>query len=88
MPDSVFAALALNGALLLTIVLVVDLLRIPTPGPTSPARRAWAGLALGAIGIGVMLVPLTLRPGLLFDARSIVLSYVGFRCSYINPDYL
>ncbi|MBU0936454.1 MAG: PAS domain-containing protein [Spirochaetes bacterium] len=66
-----------NLALLLALVLILD-----TFGPRK--RRApfsvaqlVAGLLLSAIGVAVMLTPLTMMPGVKIDARSVLLGLSG-----------
>jgi len=69
--------LVLNGALLLSLALATGIV----PDRFVPERR-WTGqLALGALiagfGVSVMLVPVTLTPGLVFDVRSVLLALSG-----------
>ncbi|MBG0775997.1 MAG: PAS domain S-box protein [Desulfovibrionaceae bacterium] len=64
-----------NAALLLALGLLygfaINLRR------ESPAGRLALGLALGVIGIAVMLNPVVLVPGIVYDTRSILISIAG-----------
>ena len=76
-PSLPLTSLLFNAAMLLAVVLVLDLattqLRLE-----SMWRRQWlTGVILGGIGIGVMMAPLTLLPGLIFDVRSVLLAVSG-----------
>ena len=76
-PSLPLTSLLFNAAMLLAVVLVLDLattqLRLE-----SMWRRQWlTGVILGGIGIGVMMAPLTLLPGLIFDVRSVLLAIAG-----------
>ncbi|SFN87820.1 PAS domain S-box-containing protein/diguanylate cyclase (GGDEF) domain-containing protein [Formivibrio citricus] len=71
-----FSALLNNAALLIAQVVVLDL-------ATSHYRlKAWwpqivTGATLGVMGIGLMLAPLVLQPGIIFDTRSVLLCLSG-----------
>ncbi|HZL83164.1 MAG TPA: LytS/YhcK type 5TM receptor domain-containing protein, partial [Candidatus Deferrimicrobium sp.] len=72
-----FGALVCNTALLLLLVYVRDLLNA-----FHWVSKAWiwqviAGIAIGAIGIFVMLMPWTFATGIIFDTRSVVLVLSG-----------
>ena len=70
--------LLLNAALLLGLVLASTLL--PTaldPSGARWSRRITTALVVAAFGVGVMLVPVVLTPGLIFDVRSVVLALSG-----------
>jgi diguanylate cyclase (GGDEF)-like protein/PAS domain S-box-containing protein len=72
----VFLALLNNAALLLALVVVFD----QTLGRSRPAgwmQQVAIGAALGAIVVGVMLVPVDFVNGIVFDTRSVLLALVG-----------
>lgn len=71
-----------NSAILISLSLIYDWFFLRYDKPAT-IRKLAAGAVLGAIGILVMLVPLTLRPGLIFDTRSIVLSITGLFFGFI-----
>ncbi len=66
-----------NAALLLALVLLFDV----TASRWQVGRVRWqqilVGLVIGASGIGVMLMPWTFAPGIIFDTRSVLLSVSG-----------
>ncbi len=65
-----------NVALLLALVVVSDLL----PVQKNRLSRGWqvvAGLLIGLAGLAVMLTPVQYADGVIFDARSILLSLTG-----------
>lgn len=70
-------ALVVNASLLLLVVLVIDLAVTPHLIEAVMPRRLLMGAILGAIGIGIMTVPMTLLPGLVFDVRSVLLAVSG-----------
>jgi PAS domain S-box-containing protein len=65
-----------NGALLLLLGALYVFLPV-RPDARTWVRKAALGLVLGIIGIGVMLTRWELQPGVLFDARSVVLAISG-----------
>jgi len=78
MADSALAPLMANAGLLLTLVVLLDV-AAERAGSVRPAFRSVVlGLAIGALGVAVMAVPFILRPGLVFDVRSVVLALSGF----------
>jgi PAS domain S-box-containing protein len=77
MTATVFTTLILNAALLMAVVLVLDLVAARRPLDWLIHRPWLAGILLGTLGIGVMTVPLTLVPGLVFDVRSVLLAVSG-----------
>lgn len=71
-----FLALLYNAALLLALVVVFE----QTVGRARPAGRAQllaAGLAVGAVAVGVMALPVPFVGGVVFDARSVLLGLAG-----------
>ncbi|MDP3032062.1 MAG: PAS domain S-box protein, partial [Rhodocyclaceae bacterium] len=77
MTEITFTALIFNAALLLAVAQLLDL--AAASGKRESLRRSpWlVGVVLGGIGIGVMLAPLTLMPGVIFDVRSVLLAITG-----------
>jgi PAS domain S-box-containing protein len=72
-----FVALISNAALLLSLVYVYDLLNVVRWVPGTWIRQVIAGLAIGANGIFVMLMPWTFETGITFDTRSVLLAVSG-----------
>jgi len=72
-----FSALVCNTALLLLLVYVYDLLNAFHWVSRAWVRQAIAGIAIGTIGIFVMLMPWTFATGIIFDTRSVVLALSG-----------
>jgi len=77
MDNPAFLSLAQNVALLLAAALLLDMTadRLRIRHPT--LLQAPVGLLLGALGLVVMSTPLPLQPGVVFDARSILLGVTG-----------
>ncbi|MBA4364927.1 MAG: hypothetical protein C0398_02830 [Coprothermobacter sp.] len=72
-----FVALVGNAALLLALVYVYDLLNVVRWISGTWIRQVIAGIAIGANGIFVMLMPWTFVPGINFDTRSVLLAISG-----------
>ncbi|MCX6084003.1 MAG: PAS domain S-box protein [Caldiserica bacterium] len=72
-----FVALVGNAALLLSLVYVYDLLNVVRWVSRTWIRQLIAGLAIGANGIFVMLMPWTFETGIIFDTRSVLLAVSG-----------
>ncbi len=77
MPDGAFLALVHNASLLLAMALVYDLATTRWWGDESRLRQVAVGLAIGGIGIALMLSSWVLAPGIIFDTRSILLGVSG-----------
>ena len=77
MNESTFQQLAENAALLLALVLIWDLTTLRGHTRRPSLRQALLGLIIGGVGIGVMLTPWRSEPGIVFDARSVLLSISG-----------
>lgn len=77
MPDGAFLALVHNASLLLAMALVYDLATTRWWGDESRLRQVAVGLAIGGIGIALMLSSWVLEPGIIFDTRSILLGVSG-----------
>lgn len=76
-PSLPLTSLVFNAALLLTVVLVLDLATTQRRLESLQGSQLLTGVILGGIGIGVMMAPLTLLPGLIFDVRSVLLAVSG-----------
>ncbi|MHB8106311.1 MAG: PAS domain S-box protein [Candidatus Cryosericum sp.] len=77
MTREAFVALVSNAALLLSLVYVYDLLNVLRQPSGTWRRDVAAGLAVGAIGVFVMLMPWTFVKGVNFDTRSVLLAVSG-----------
>ncbi len=66
-----------NAALLLALGLLYDMVEYRSRGGKFSFQQIILGIALGAIGIAVMMTPWELSPGLIFDTRSVLLSISG-----------
>lgn len=82
MINSSFIGLINNAAYLLAIVLLYDTLANKKED-SSLKKNFLQGILLGIIGIAVMSTPWVLRPGAIFDTRSIVLSIGGLFFGFI-----
>lgn len=69
--------LVYNAALLLAMVIIYDIAAGQGHASLSPVRQLFTGLALGAIGVVIMLTPWEFAPGIIFDTRSVLLSIAG-----------
>ena len=77
MNGDTFMGLVNNAALLLALAVLYDTI----PFQKTKQQRAWelfTGLLIGLIGIAVMLTPLRFTDGVIFDARSVLLSLTGY----------
>ncbi len=75
--DSPFTSLIFNAALLLAVGQVLDF-TLSHRSCHIASRQPWLiGVAIGAIGIGLMSAPLSLMPGIVFDVRSVLLAICG-----------
>jgi len=77
MIDAVIPALVFNAVLLLAVAQVFDLMSERVRLRAFATRKWLVGSLLGAIGVGVMSVPLPLLPGVIFDVRSVLLAVSG-----------
>ena len=77
MTESLFPTLVFNAAMLLAVAQVFDLVAERYRLRALERRQWFAGLTLGAVGIGVMMASLTLAPGVVFDVRSVLLAISG-----------
>lgn len=68
-----FLGLFQNISLLLAAALIFDVMAVRG----HIRRQIASGLALGCIGMAVMLTPWTLAPGVIFDTRSVLIGVAG-----------
>jgi PAS domain S-box-containing protein len=77
MNDASFVRLVQNAAMLVAIAFLFDETASRWRMGQSSFRQALVGIALGTIGIAVMLTPWTFVPGIVFDTRSVLLGISG-----------
>jgi PAS domain S-box-containing protein len=77
MSEIPFVALLHNAALLLAVVLVYDLTFSHYPLARNWRRQVAFGGVLSLVGVGIMLEPFQFGPGIVFDARSVLLAVSG-----------
>lgn len=77
MPDSLFVALVHNAALLIALSYLYSLLSPLKVESLSRARKITLGLAVGGIGVIIMLTRWELQAGIGFDTRSVLLGVSG-----------
>ena len=68
-----------NAALLMALILLYELALL-RPGSKWRITKVTQGLAIGLMGIALISTPLHFAPGVVFDARTILLSLSGFFC--------
>lgn len=73
-----FIDLVHNVALLLALGLLYDIIALKPQRAKPALQQLFIGVAIGAIGIAVMQTPWEFAPGIIFDARSILLCITGF----------
>ncbi|MCM2289629.1 MAG: PAS domain S-box protein [Sulfuritalea sp.] len=77
MQEIALTALVFNAALLLVVVQVLDMALTERQLESLQHRQLLTGLILGVIGIGIMMSPMMLLPGIVFDVRSVLLAISG-----------
>lgn len=77
MNDEPFLGLIQNASLLLAVAFIFDLAASRWQTEQASFRKALVGLALGVIGITVMLTPWNFGQGIVFDTRSVLLGISG-----------
>jgi PAS domain S-box-containing protein len=77
MQEIALTALVFNAALLLAVVQVLDIALTERQLESLQHRQLLTGLILGAIGVGIMMSPMILLPGIVFDVRSVLLAISG-----------
>jgi PAS domain S-box-containing protein len=70
-------ALIQNAGLLLAMVVVFDYLTSRRDPIATPFRKALAGIAIGVVGIGMIVVSVPIEEGIIFDTRSVLLAVSG-----------
>ena len=66
-----------NAALLLALSIVYDMLGDRPKAIENSVQQLLTGIALGTIGIAIMMNPWEFMPGVVFDTRSVLLSVSG-----------
>ena len=79
-----FLQLLENAALLIAMVFVFDLAIGSYKNVHKLKLQIISGIALGGICVILMLVPLQLSSGLIFDSRSVMLGLTGLFFSYLT----
>jgi PAS domain S-box-containing protein len=77
MKDSIVLGLVQNTALLLALNMVYDYVWVQEKLSKSISAKIITGVFLGIIGIIVLMTPWYIKPGLMFDTRTIMLSISG-----------
>ncbi len=77
METGMWLALTQNAALLLALILLYDLLTLRPRRQKPTWDQFFTGLAVGLVTVAVMVASMELRPGLVFDTRSILLAVSG-----------
>ena len=71
-----------NAALLMALILLYELALL-RPGSKWRITKVTQGLAIGLMGIALISTPLHFAPGVVFDARTILLSLSGFFFGFV-----
>jgi len=77
MSSASFVGLVQNAALLLAVAYIFDVVANRWRMGQASRGQILVGIALGVIGISVMLTPWIFEPGIVFDTRSVVLGISG-----------
>jgi PAS domain S-box-containing protein len=77
MSTAILNPLIFNAALLLLVIQVLDLVTVRRRPDWQKENQVLKGLILGALGLGVMLSPVPLVPGVVLDIRSVLLCVAG-----------
>jgi PAS domain S-box-containing protein len=77
MNETAFLALIHNVSLLMALVLLFNIVKYRLPASKLSLDQVPQGLLIGGIGIGVMLSPWVMAPGIVFDTRSVLLAVSG-----------
>ena len=77
MNNTIFISLLNNTILLLAMATVYDLVAGKSRGGGKILTQILTGIALGFIGIGLVLASVRFYPGIIFDTRSVLLSVSG-----------
>ncbi len=82
MEQTIMSAL-INNALMLLVLSIIYEATYRLPARYGRIQPVFSGLLIAAICIGVMLIPFKLRPGLVYDTRTILLSVAGLTFGFI-----
>ncbi|MEA2077495.1 MAG: LytS/YhcK type 5TM receptor domain-containing protein [Candidatus Marinimicrobia bacterium] len=77
MEKSIIIGLIQNIAVLLSFTLIYDFFWAKDEVIKKTSWKVFAGLLIGVIAVFVMYVPWTLKPGIIFDSRSVLLAVSG-----------
>ena len=77
MNRTLIVALIQNAGLLLAMVVVFDYLTARRNPIATPFRKALAGIAIGLVGIAMIVVSVPFEQGIIFDTRSVLLGVSG-----------
>ncbi|MBI5692850.1 MAG: PAS domain S-box protein [Verrucomicrobia bacterium] len=77
MNQAALLSLFQNAALLLALVVLFDIATSRQRLPRKRLRQALVGIAVGLLGVGLILSAYRLRPGIIFDTRSVLLAVCG-----------
>lgn len=77
MTQGILLALVQNAALLLVLAIVYEAIPLRKPSRYSLLWRVLAGVIIGGLAIAMMLTPWNIQPGIIYDARSILLCMTG-----------
>lgn len=77
MDSSSILTLLQNAALLLAMLFFYDMVTRHRSSETFSLRTILTGIAVGSIGVVIMLTPWHFQPGIMFDTRSVLLSISG-----------
>ncbi len=73
----ILISLAQNATLLLAMLVVFDLATSRSKIPLVLLHKYLSGIILGVLGIGLILASYELKPGIVFDTRSVLISVSG-----------
>lgn len=77
MTQDILLALVHNAALLLVLAIVYEALPLRQPSRFTFLWRVIAGVLIGGLCVAMMLTPWNVHPGIIYDARSILLCMAG-----------
>lgn len=77
MNSATFVGLVQNAALLLAVAFIFDIVANRWRIGQASKWQILVGIALGVVGISVMLTPWIFEPGIVFDTRSVILGISG-----------
>ena len=77
MTTSTLTALINNAALLMALAVIYDVITFKLPGQKANLSKLIQGAVLGIIGVCILMISWEFVPGVIFDARSILLCTTG-----------